>query len=249
MNDVLIGLVPSAIGFAISPISIIELILVVFSRRARVNGIVFLLTLAVPLFLLPLLGATAVKAATSGSQTQGMNPWIQLAFGAVLLLMALVNLRSYNSTDAPKVFDTIQGMGPGAVFVLALGVTLFNPKNLALLISAGNTMREAEPPHGNGSHRVRSVHGARDVAVPGGRRLPAAGWCEGRRSARRAEAVAAQQQPQDHVLAVRRVGSGVPVPVGAGTAGLGRADDGSKMWMTDFSPTLGVSVMHRRATP
>ena len=64
MKDVLVGLVPSAIGFAISPISIIELILVVFSKRARINGIVFLLTLAVPLFLLPLLGATAVKAAT-----------------------------------------------------------------------------------------------------------------------------------------------------------------------------------------
>lgn len=148
MKDVLIGLVPSAIGFAISPISIIELILVVFSRRARINGIVFILTLAVPLFALPLLGATAVKAATSGTPTQGMDPWIQLVFGAVLVLMAIVNLRSYNSTDAPKVFDTIQGMGPGAVFVLALGVTLFNPKNLALLISAGNTMREASLPIG-----------------------------------------------------------------------------------------------------
>jgi len=144
VNDVLVGLLPSAIGFAISPISIIELILVVFSRRARINGIVFLLTLAAPLFLLPLLGATAVKAAASGSETQGMNPWIQLAFGVVLLLMALVNLRNYNSTDTPKVFNTIEGMGPGAVFVLALGVTLFNPKNLALLLSAGNTMREAD---------------------------------------------------------------------------------------------------------
>ena len=69
--------------------------------------------------------------------------WIQLAFGVVLLLMAAMNLRKYHDTDAPKVFDTIQNMGPGAVFVLALGVTLFNPKNLALLLSAGETMREA----------------------------------------------------------------------------------------------------------
>jgi len=144
VKDVLIGLLSSAIGFAISPISLIELILVVFSRRARINGIVFLLTLAAPLFLLPVLGATAVRAAASGSQTQGMNPWIQLAFGVVLLLMALVNLRNYSSTDTPKVFDTIEGMGPGAVFVLAIGVTLFNPKNLALLLSAGNTMRMAD---------------------------------------------------------------------------------------------------------
>jgi hypothetical protein len=138
-------LVSSAIGFAISPISLIELILVVFSKRARVNGIVFLLTLAVPLFLLPVLGATAVKAATGGSEGGGGSSgvWIQLAFGVVLLLMAAMNLRKYHDTDAPKVFDTIQNMGPGAVFVLALGVTLFNPKNLALLLSAGETMREA----------------------------------------------------------------------------------------------------------
>lgn len=139
----MLGLLSSAIGFAISPISLIELILVVFSKRARVNGIVFLLTLAVPLFLVPLLGATAVKAVASGSRTQGMNPWVQLAFGVMLLLIAFANLRSYNATDAPKILDTIQRMGPGAVVVLALGVTLFNPKNLALLLSAGNTMREA----------------------------------------------------------------------------------------------------------
>lgn len=145
MNNVIIGLVSSAIGFAISPISLIELILVVFSRRARVNGIVFLLTLAVPLFLLPLLGATAVKAATGGAAESGSggSAWFQVGFGAVLLLMALANLRKYNDTDAPKVFDTIEGMGPGAVFVLAIGVTLFNPKNLALLLAAGETMREA----------------------------------------------------------------------------------------------------------
>ena len=87
-----------------------------------------------------------------------MNPWIQLAFGVVLVLMALVNLRSYNSTDAPKVFDTIQGMGPGAVFVLALGVTLFNPKNLALLLSAGNTMREADLTTGTVVIVQRCVH-------------------------------------------------------------------------------------------
>ena len=77
-----------------------------------------------------------------------MNPWVQLAFGVMLLLIAFANLRSYNSTDAPKILDTIQRMGPGAVFVLALGVTLFNPKNLALLLLAGNTMREASLPTG-----------------------------------------------------------------------------------------------------
>ena len=38
----------------------------VFSKRARVNGIVSLVTLAVPLFLVPLLGATRSKRSRAG---------------------------------------------------------------------------------------------------------------------------------------------------------------------------------------
>jgi hypothetical protein len=145
MGNALLGLLPSAVGIALSPAAIIELILVVFSRRARVNGIVFLLTVAVPIFVLPLLGATVVKSTTEGGSSGGgsAGAWVLVAFGVLLLFMAVVNLRKYRDTRAPTVFDKVQGMGPGAVFVLALGVTLFNPKNLALLLSAGETMREA----------------------------------------------------------------------------------------------------------
>lgn len=144
MGAVLAGLIPSAIGFAISPIPIIELILVVFSRRARVNGLVFLLTVAVPTFVIPLLGATVVQATTGGGgESGGGAAWVKLAFGALLLVFAFANLRKYHDEDVPKVFGAIERMGPGAVFGLAIGVTLVNPKNLALLLAAGETMREA----------------------------------------------------------------------------------------------------------
>jgi threonine/homoserine/homoserine lactone efflux protein len=144
VGSVLAPLLASAVAFAFSPIPIIELILVVFSRRARVNGVVFLLTVALPTFVIPLLGATLVKdAAGGGSGDSGAGAWVNLAFGVLLLLLAVVNLRKYNDTSAPKVFGVIEGMGPGAVFGLAIGVTLVNPKNLALLLSAGETLREA----------------------------------------------------------------------------------------------------------
>lgn len=144
MNGVLAGLLPAAIGFALSPAGIIELILVVFSQRARVNGVVFLLTVAVPVFVIPLLGATVAKAASDGgSGGGGASAWVTLVFGVLLLLVAAANLRSYDSTEAPRVFGTIDRMGPGAAFFLAFGVTLFNPKNLALLLAAGETVREA----------------------------------------------------------------------------------------------------------
>jgi hypothetical protein len=144
VGSVLLGLVPSAIAFAISPVPIIELILVVFSKRSRINGIVFLLTVAVPTFVIPLLGATVVMTATDGgSGGGGAGAWVKLVFGVLLLLLALVNLKKYHDTDAPKAFGLIDTMGPGAVFGLAIGVTLVNPKNLALLLSAGEYLREA----------------------------------------------------------------------------------------------------------
>jgi hypothetical protein len=144
MGGVLAGLLPAAIAFAFSPIPIIELILVMFSRRARINGIVFLLTVAVPTFIIPLLGATVVKSVSDGgSGGGGAGSWVNVVFGVLLLLLAVSNLRNYHDTDAPKAFGLIEGMGPGAVFGLAIGVTLVNPKNLALLLSAGETMREA----------------------------------------------------------------------------------------------------------
>jgi hypothetical protein len=85
-----------------------------------------------------------VRSATDGSSAGGgASAWVTVALGvALLLLLAVANLRTYNDTSAPKVFDTIEGMGPGAVAFLAVGVTLVNPKNLALLLAAGETMRE-----------------------------------------------------------------------------------------------------------
>ncbi len=142
VTDVLAALIPAAAGFAFSPLPIIELILVIFSARARVNGIAFLLAVAIPTFILPVMGATAEKAA-GGAGAGGMGPWVQIVFGALLLLLALSNLKQYNVAEPPEILASIESMGPGAVALLALGVTVMNPKNLSLLLTAGNTMNEA----------------------------------------------------------------------------------------------------------
>jgi hypothetical protein len=55
----------------------------------------------------------------------------------LLLLVAFRNWRNRADHSVPAVFDTIGRMGPGAVFVLAVGVACFNPKNLIMLLAAG----------------------------------------------------------------------------------------------------------------
>lgn len=137
---------PSAIAFAFSPIAIVEMILVLFSRRARVNGVVFLVMIVIPVVLIPLVGAKAYQAVadpTTESAAGTGGAWFLLILGALMLLLALANWNRRADASVPKVFDTIEGMGPGAVAFLAIGVTLVNPKNLAMLLAAGQSLGSA----------------------------------------------------------------------------------------------------------
>lgn len=139
MFDVFVGVLPAAIGVALSPVGIIEVILVLFSKRARVNGPVFLLTIVTTVFAIPALGAFVLDVATKDSSDQPSTAkgWVLLAIGVLLLVVAARNWKNRADQSMPKVLDTIVGMGPTAVFVLALGVAAFNPKNLIVLLSAG----------------------------------------------------------------------------------------------------------------
>lgn len=140
--DLVGSILPAAIAFAVSPVAIVEMILILFSRRARVNGVVFLLVVFVPTVLIPLAGARAYEAAadSSGSTTSAASGWFLLAFAALLAFLALGNWRKRADQTPPAIFAKIEGMGPGAVAFLALGVTVMNPKNLALLLAVGRSL-------------------------------------------------------------------------------------------------------------
>ena len=63
MTEVVAVLLPVAIGFAISPVPLIELILVLFSRRRVVNTIAFVVALLASTALAVFLGALGGDAA------------------------------------------------------------------------------------------------------------------------------------------------------------------------------------------
>lgn len=58
-------LLPVALGFAYSPIPLVEMVLILFSRRALANGIVFLACIMAPVFRIPFIGATGQDAAAT----------------------------------------------------------------------------------------------------------------------------------------------------------------------------------------
>ncbi len=141
MSVTLAALIPVAIAVAVSPAPMIELILVLFSRRRAPNSIAFVLTLVLSTAAALALGAAGQQASGSEGGGTGRGAGIALAvLGVLLLVVGIRNWRNRADTSEPKVFQKVSGMGPAAAAFLAFGAVFANPKNLVLLVAAGQTI-------------------------------------------------------------------------------------------------------------
>lgn len=139
-------LLPLAIGFALSPIPVIELILVLVSRRRIVNTWAFIVALLVGTALPVALGVLGGQASESDVGPSTLVRVVMGALGLVLLVVGLTNWRNRADSSEPQILATIHGMGPLPVAMIAVGIGLFNPKNLALLLTAGQAIGESAAP-------------------------------------------------------------------------------------------------------
>jgi hypothetical protein len=131
-----------AIGVAISPIPIIAVILMLFSRRARVNGPIFLLA-----WVLALVAVSTVayivshdgNVATSSTASDSVS-WGKIALGAGFLLLARREWRKRPAPGAepvmPKWMGTVDSLTPIKAFGLGVILVAANPKNLVLTLGA-----------------------------------------------------------------------------------------------------------------
>lgn len=147
MDNVLLTLVPTAIGVALSPAPVIELILVLFSRRRVINSLAFIITLLLMTALFLTLGALGGRA-TDGDQSgpSAVMGWVLAALGLLLLVMGVKNWRNRADTSEPAIFAKVSELGPAAVAFLAFGAVAVNPKNTVLILAAGQSVGTAASP-------------------------------------------------------------------------------------------------------
>jgi threonine/homoserine/homoserine lactone efflux protein len=135
-----------AVGVAISPVPIIAVILMLFSRRARANGVAFavgwvlaLSVVSVVSYLLAVQGADAAESTTVEAVA-----WGKVIFGVLFLALAVRNWRSRpapgEQAPMPKWMAGIDSMAPGKALVLGLLLAGVNPKNLMLSLAAGTAV-------------------------------------------------------------------------------------------------------------
>ncbi|MEU4416652.1 GAP family protein [Nocardia salmonicida] len=138
MGSVIGGLLPLAVGVAVSPIPIIAAILMILSKNAGgaakgfavgwVAGI--LLVTGVMTMLAGTLGGTDSEPSTGASI-------VKIILGVALVVLAVIQWQERSQTEVPGWMKAIDTLTP--VKALGLGALLsgVNPKNLLLCVSAG----------------------------------------------------------------------------------------------------------------
>jgi hypothetical protein len=174
MGQAIGQILPLAVGVAISPVPIIAVILMLVSKRARVNGPAFIVGWLAGLALIGVIVLLIIKPtdASSGGQPATWVSVLELVLGLLLLLVAVKQWRSRPHGDEepapPKWMGAIEAFSPAKALGAGAALAAANPKNLLLSIAAAAAIAATGISGGNQAvaYAVFALIGTIGVAVP-----------------------------------------------------------------------------------
>jgi hypothetical protein len=150
MGSVIGDILPLAIGVAISPVPIIAVILMLFTKQAKPDSVAFLggwiLGLAIVGSIVLIVASIMEFDPNSGESTASAA--IRLVLGLLFLAIAVKQWKGRPKPGAepktPKWMAAIESFTPVKALGLAALLSGVNPKNLALTLAAAVTIAQAE---------------------------------------------------------------------------------------------------------
>ncbi len=142
MGQAVGSVLPMAIGVAIGPVPVIAVILMLFSARARQNGLAFLAGWVIALTVVGAVVLVLAQAGKVGLEHRSVRP---RGAGAAAVRRALPATRREavarrsaegKTVAMPKCMSAINSLTAGRSFGIAVLLAGVNPKNLALTIAA-----------------------------------------------------------------------------------------------------------------
>ena len=141
MGDAIGATLGYAVGIAVSPIPIAAVILMLFSGRARINSVAFMVAWVVGIALVATVVVLIPGLEADNSEPSETTGWIKLALAALLLLVGVRQWRARPGPDeevaVPGWMAKIDELGPASSFGLGFLLSALNPKNLLLAVAAG----------------------------------------------------------------------------------------------------------------
>ena len=141
-------ILPLAVGVALSPISIIAVILMMVGGRGRLNGPLFVLSWFGGIILLNAL-VILLAQGHDYSARSGPSLIISMVRVAIGLLLLFVAFRSWRGrpkhgehAEMPKWIQAVDRFTPMKAFGLGAGLAVFNAKNLPTTVSAATILAQ-----------------------------------------------------------------------------------------------------------
>ena len=174
MKEAIGDVLPLGVGVALSPIPIIAVVLMLVSRRARLNGPLFILGWLVGLSVvgIVMLGIAGPSNANDDGEPATWVAVLKLVLGALLVLVAVRQWRARpHDGDEPSMpawmgaidaFSPAKALGAGAV------LSGLNPKNLLLAVGAAAAIAQTGVSGAEqaGAYAMFALIGTVGVAVP-----------------------------------------------------------------------------------
>jgi threonine/homoserine/homoserine lactone efflux protein len=142
-------ILPTAIGVAISPIPIIAVVLLLSTRKGKVNALSFLLGWLIGLGLVGVI-VLLVADPAGASEDDGPATWVGWLFLVLGLAAVLIGIRSWRGRPRgdeeppmPKWMAAIDQFTGGKSFGFGFLLAALNPKNLTLTVAAAAAIAAA----------------------------------------------------------------------------------------------------------
>jgi threonine/homoserine/homoserine lactone efflux protein len=141
------GLLPLAVGVALSPIPIIAVILMLGTPKARSNGPAFAVGWVAGLVIVNVIVlVVAGGSSTAGSTSSTTQDWLKIVLGVLFLALAGRQWRGRQPGEEPTMpgwMATIDSFTAGKSFWFGILLSGVNPKNLALTLAAASSIAQA----------------------------------------------------------------------------------------------------------
>jgi threonine/homoserine/homoserine lactone efflux protein len=149
MDKVIAEVLPYGIAVALSPMPVAALILMLLSKRARVNSVMFLVGWTLGLFLLVITVSYFLTNRVSTAESSGISPRhvIDGALGVFLILFAIKQWvhrpKKGQVAKVPKWMAAVVTFSPAKAFGVGFLLATVNFKNTPMGIAVGTVLSHA----------------------------------------------------------------------------------------------------------
>ncbi len=137
MPELILEILPFAIGVFASPLPVIIAIVMLFTPEPRGTSVLYVATWVMGLTVVTVAFTLFAEALGLGADSPAWAPWLRIGLGLALLALAVKMWLGRSSGSTPEWLEGLLQAGPREAFRFGILMSAANPKELVMALAAG----------------------------------------------------------------------------------------------------------------